>query len=198
MRMLAANVEAIVDRTLPRRLEPGDVVAILSNGGFDGIYEKLPARLAGPASSSRHSSKAVACRWHRVTYQVRGLILYSDLDGAGAARGAGRLSLDADHSRDPVLFRVGFWIARAGLPFGGRAGRGQGIGAIPTWGIDRDGEPLLKSGSARAVPAAAGPSGDLSEGLADEDSCAGLCACGWPDLFLCSATAAWRARRRQR
>jgi UDP-N-acetylmuramate: L-alanyl-gamma-D-glutamyl-meso-diaminopimelate ligase len=24
---------------------PGDVVAILSNGGFDGIYEKLPARL---------------------------------------------------------------------------------------------------------------------------------------------------------
>jgi UDP-N-acetylmuramate: L-alanyl-gamma-D-glutamyl-meso-diaminopimelate ligase len=26
-------------------LEPGDVVAILSNGGFDGIYEKLPARL---------------------------------------------------------------------------------------------------------------------------------------------------------
>ena len=27
------------------RLESGDVVAILSNGGFDGIYEKLPARL---------------------------------------------------------------------------------------------------------------------------------------------------------
>ena len=27
------------------RLAPGDVVAILSNGGFDGIYEKLPARL---------------------------------------------------------------------------------------------------------------------------------------------------------
>ena len=27
------------------RLEDGDVVAILSNGGFDGIYEKLPARL---------------------------------------------------------------------------------------------------------------------------------------------------------
>ena len=33
--------------------QPGDVVAILSNGGFDGIYEKLPARLAGqPAVSS--------------------------------------------------------------------------------------------------------------------------------------------------
>jgi UDP-N-acetylmuramate: L-alanyl-gamma-D-glutamyl-meso-diaminopimelate ligase len=26
-------------------LRPGDVVAILSNGGFGGIYEKLPASL---------------------------------------------------------------------------------------------------------------------------------------------------------
>jgi UDP-N-acetylmuramate: L-alanyl-gamma-D-glutamyl-meso-diaminopimelate ligase len=26
-------------------LAAGDVVAILSNGGFDGIYEKLPAGL---------------------------------------------------------------------------------------------------------------------------------------------------------
>ncbi len=30
---------------LRRSLASGDVVAILSNGGFDGIYEKLPARL---------------------------------------------------------------------------------------------------------------------------------------------------------
>jgi len=37
-------VAAIVNRIAPK-LEPGDVVAILSNGGFDGIYEKLPARL---------------------------------------------------------------------------------------------------------------------------------------------------------
>jgi UDP-N-acetylmuramate: L-alanyl-gamma-D-glutamyl-meso-diaminopimelate ligase len=42
---LCANVAAIVD-SLDRQLQPGDVVAILSNGGFDGIYEKLPARLA--------------------------------------------------------------------------------------------------------------------------------------------------------
>ncbi len=28
-----------------RSLRPGDVVAILSNGGFGGIYEKLPAKL---------------------------------------------------------------------------------------------------------------------------------------------------------
>jgi len=41
---LCADVAAIVD-SLERQLQPGDVVAILSNGGFDGIYEKLPARL---------------------------------------------------------------------------------------------------------------------------------------------------------
>ncbi|MGH9606684.1 MAG: UDP-N-acetylmuramate:L-alanyl-gamma-D-glutamyl-meso-diaminopimelate ligase [Terracidiphilus sp.] len=41
---LLANADAIVDGIAPR-LERGDVVAILSNGGFDGIYEKLPARL---------------------------------------------------------------------------------------------------------------------------------------------------------
>ena len=41
---LCANVAAIVD-TLDRQLQSGDVVAILSNGGFDGIYDKLPARL---------------------------------------------------------------------------------------------------------------------------------------------------------
>jgi UDP-N-acetylmuramate: L-alanyl-gamma-D-glutamyl-meso-diaminopimelate ligase len=41
---LFANVEAIVDSMAPR-LQSGDVVAILSNGGFDGIYDKLPARL---------------------------------------------------------------------------------------------------------------------------------------------------------
>jgi UDP-N-acetylmuramate: L-alanyl-gamma-D-glutamyl-meso-diaminopimelate ligase len=43
---LCANVAAIVD-SLAAQVKPGDVVAILSNGGFDGIYEKLPARLKG-------------------------------------------------------------------------------------------------------------------------------------------------------
>ena len=42
---LCADVAEIVDK-LDREALPGDVVAILSNGGFDGIYEKLPARLA--------------------------------------------------------------------------------------------------------------------------------------------------------
>lgn len=38
------DVEAILDSIVPQ-LQSGDVVAILSNGGFDGIHEKLPARL---------------------------------------------------------------------------------------------------------------------------------------------------------
>ena len=41
---LCADVETIVDTIAPQ-LKPGDVVAILSNGGFDGIYERLPLRL---------------------------------------------------------------------------------------------------------------------------------------------------------
>ena len=39
-----ADADEIVAVIAPE-LEPGDVVAILSNGVFDGIYEKLPARL---------------------------------------------------------------------------------------------------------------------------------------------------------
>ena len=42
---LLPDANAIVSGIAPR-LKTGDVVAILSNGGFDGIYEKLPARLS--------------------------------------------------------------------------------------------------------------------------------------------------------
>jgi UDP-N-acetylmuramate: L-alanyl-gamma-D-glutamyl-meso-diaminopimelate ligase len=42
--VLLQNAAAIVDNLAPQ-LESGDVVAILSNGGFDGIYEKLPHAL---------------------------------------------------------------------------------------------------------------------------------------------------------
>ena len=42
--MLLPNADAIVETIVPE-LRAGDVVAILSNGGFDGIYEKLPQRL---------------------------------------------------------------------------------------------------------------------------------------------------------
>ena len=41
---LLASADAIVD-TIASELREGDVVAILSNGGFGGIYEKLPAKL---------------------------------------------------------------------------------------------------------------------------------------------------------
>jgi UDP-N-acetylmuramate: L-alanyl-gamma-D-glutamyl-meso-diaminopimelate ligase len=43
--VLLSNADAIVDAIAPQ-LRAGDVVAILSNGGFDGIYEKLPRRLS--------------------------------------------------------------------------------------------------------------------------------------------------------
>jgi UDP-N-acetylmuramate: L-alanyl-gamma-D-glutamyl-meso-diaminopimelate ligase len=41
---LLADADAIV-QTIAPELRNGDVIAILSNGGFGGIYEKLPARL---------------------------------------------------------------------------------------------------------------------------------------------------------
>jgi UDP-N-acetylmuramate: L-alanyl-gamma-D-glutamyl-meso-diaminopimelate ligase len=41
---LHPSADEIVSEMAPR-LASGDVIAILSNGGFDGIYEKLPARL---------------------------------------------------------------------------------------------------------------------------------------------------------
>jgi len=41
---LLADADAIVQTVAPE-LRSGDVVAILSNGGFGGIYDKLPARL---------------------------------------------------------------------------------------------------------------------------------------------------------
>ena len=41
-----ADADAIVAAIAPE-LRAGDVVAILSNGGFGGIYEKLPKAIAG-------------------------------------------------------------------------------------------------------------------------------------------------------
>jgi UDP-N-acetylmuramate: L-alanyl-gamma-D-glutamyl-meso-diaminopimelate ligase len=39
-----SDADSIVAMAAPE-MRPGDVVAILSNGGFGGIYEKLPQRL---------------------------------------------------------------------------------------------------------------------------------------------------------
>ena len=44
IRRLLATADEIVENIAPE-LKPGDVVSILSNGGFGGIYEKLPARI---------------------------------------------------------------------------------------------------------------------------------------------------------
>lgn len=49
---LLNNAESIVENIAPQ-LRAGDVVAILSNGGFDGIYEKLPERLRQLAGAAR-------------------------------------------------------------------------------------------------------------------------------------------------
>jgi UDP-N-acetylmuramate: L-alanyl-gamma-D-glutamyl-meso-diaminopimelate ligase len=54
---LLPDANAIASGIAPQ-VAPGDVVAILSNGGFDGIYEKLPARLRerfAAASESAHT-----------------------------------------------------------------------------------------------------------------------------------------------
>jgi UDP-N-acetylmuramate: L-alanyl-gamma-D-glutamyl-meso-diaminopimelate ligase len=45
---LYAHADDIISNIVPE-LAAGDVVAILSNGGFDGIYEKLPAALRARA-----------------------------------------------------------------------------------------------------------------------------------------------------
>jgi len=50
----AADADDIVTRIAPQ-LRPGDVVAVLSNGGFGGIYEKLPERLRQLSSAGASS-----------------------------------------------------------------------------------------------------------------------------------------------
>ena len=49
-------------QTIAPEMRPGDVVAILSNGGFGGIYEKLPQRLKalGGGASGNHPLRASA------------------------------------------------------------------------------------------------------------------------------------------
>jgi UDP-N-acetylmuramate: L-alanyl-gamma-D-glutamyl-meso-diaminopimelate ligase len=56
---LLADADAIVAAIAPE-MRSGDVVAILSNGGFGGIYEKLPARLkalAGQVQPANQSAR---------------------------------------------------------------------------------------------------------------------------------------------
>jgi UDP-N-acetylmuramate: L-alanyl-gamma-D-glutamyl-meso-diaminopimelate ligase len=57
---LIGGADEIV-QTIAPEMRPGDIIAILSNGGFGGIYEKLPARLrvlAGEAGDVDSASAA--------------------------------------------------------------------------------------------------------------------------------------------
>ena len=56
---LLADADAIVQMVAPE-MRSGDVVAILSNGGFGGIYEKLPARLRSLAGEDSANAAAKA------------------------------------------------------------------------------------------------------------------------------------------
>jgi UDP-N-acetylmuramate: L-alanyl-gamma-D-glutamyl-meso-diaminopimelate ligase len=58
---IVPDADAMVQTVAPE-MRPGDVVAILSNGGFGGIYEKLPQRLKSLAggASGNHPLKASA------------------------------------------------------------------------------------------------------------------------------------------
>ena len=58
---LAGDADSIVNM-ISGELRPGDVVAILSNGGFGGIYEKLPARLKESPEANRNSANAAGQR----------------------------------------------------------------------------------------------------------------------------------------
>ena len=58
---LVADADAIV-QTIGPEIRAGDVVAILSNGGFGGIYEKLPARLRTLGATPHNSVNAAGKR----------------------------------------------------------------------------------------------------------------------------------------
>ncbi len=49
---LFADADAIVDAIAPQ-FRAGDVVAILSNGGFGNIYQKLPIAIAAQRSATQ-------------------------------------------------------------------------------------------------------------------------------------------------
>ena len=50
---LFADADAIVTAIVPQ-LRAGDVVAILSNGGFGDIYRKLPSAIAARSSATQN------------------------------------------------------------------------------------------------------------------------------------------------
>ena len=79
-----ADADAIVEAIAPE-LQSGDVVAILSNGGFGGIYEKLPRKLEELRGVAADMSAAIGL------YALSRLCFSLD---AGAAGGAHCVSMD--------------------------------------------------------------------------------------------------------
>ena len=51
---LFADADAIVEAIAPE-LRAGDIVAILSNGGFGNIYQKLPSAIAAQNSATQNA-----------------------------------------------------------------------------------------------------------------------------------------------
>ena len=99
------DVDAIVAH-LAANLKSGDVVAILSNGGFDGIYQKLP----GSASQWRRP------RCRSMISSLTILLYYVLLVPIGALLGFPWTWITGDVT---FLYRFSMWISASGL----RAGR---------------------------------------------------------------------------
>ena len=69
---LHPDADAIVESIAPQ-LKSGDVVAILSNGGFDGIYEKLPARLQRSPGLDARRPAMIASLLLLITFVMLGI-----------------------------------------------------------------------------------------------------------------------------
>ena len=98
---ILADSDAIVNAIAPE-LRPNDVVAILSNGGFGGIYEKLPQRLRelglkAPAVTKPEVKKS----WGEVSVSHHSHVVV--LGRRAARRGASRLSLDLSDQRHQLF-----------------------------------------------------------------------------------------------
>ncbi len=108
---LLPDADAIVEAISPE-LQPGDVVAILSNGGFGGIYEKLPAKTEISPRGHDHRVNASqpvlrSCSASlRCSFQPSMLVAATPVTCASPARSRSR-SRPSTSSRWPM--RPGIW-----------------------------------------------------------------------------------------
>jgi len=73
-----ADADAIVEAVAPE-LRSGDVVAILSNGGFGGIYEKLPLRAGRIARRATRMIARIIAFFRTLLALIFGLFLFRQL-----------------------------------------------------------------------------------------------------------------------